>query len=83
MALGQQPKKPIATTGEPPNAPVQRGRGFLHEVMVELRKTTWPTLPEAWRLTTVVLGVIVAMAIYVGIIDAALSFLTNRFHLIK
>jgi preprotein translocase SecE subunit len=84
MALGQQPRKPMANTGDNTPAPVPRlGRGFVREVIVELNKTTWPTLPEAWRLTTVVLGVIVAMAVYVGTIDAILSFITNRFHLIK
>jgi preprotein translocase subunit SecE len=66
-----------------PPGPPQRGSGFLHEVMVELKKTTWPTLPEAWRLTTVVLGVIVAIAVYIGLIDFILTVVFNRFHLIK
>jgi preprotein translocase subunit SecE len=65
-----------------PAPPSKRGN-FLGEVLVELRKVTWPTLPEAWRLTLVVLFVIVTVAIYVGIIDFVLSSLTNRFQLIK
>ena len=73
----------MANTPETAPAPMQRGRGFLHEVMVELKKTTWPTLPEAWRLTTVVLAVIIALAVYVGAIDFILTTITNRFHLIK
>ncbi len=64
-------------------APLSRGRGFLHEVMVELKKTTWPTPAEAWRLTTVVIGVIIAVAIYIGAIDWVLSWLTKQFNLIK
>jgi len=85
MAIGQQQKakKSMATGSEKAPSAVARGRGFLHEVIVELKKTTWPTPKEAWRLTTVVIGVILAVAVYVGVIDAALSWLTNRFGLIK
>jgi len=91
MALKQQPRKMMANTGEkvpapapgPAPAPAQRGRGFLHEVMVELKKTTWPTLPEAWRLTTVVLAVVVALAVYMGLVDFLLTVVFNRLHLIK
>lgn len=56
---------------------------FLNEVMVELKKTTWPTRKEAWRLTTVVIAVVVAVSIYIGGIDYVLTALTRRFGLIK
>ena len=84
MALGQQPKMkklPAPEGGGTPN-PWVRGRSFIHEVIIELKKTTWPTLPEAWRLTTVVLGVIVIVAVYLGVIDFVLSTLTNKFGLL-
>ena len=87
MALGTQlkVKKPMATTpvNPPPPSPVGRGRGFLHEVMVELKKTTWPTPKEAWRLTSVVVGVILMVAAYIGAIDWILTWLTKHFNLIK
>jgi preprotein translocase subunit SecE len=70
-------------SGESPQAPAPRSQNFINEVIVELKKTTWPTLPEAWRLTTVVLGVIVAVAVYVGLIDFILTVLFNKMHLIK
>jgi len=73
----------MANSGETPQAPQPRSQNFINEVLVELKKTTWPTLPEAWRLTTVVLGVIVAIAVYVGLIDFILTLLFNRLHLIK
>jgi preprotein translocase subunit SecE len=63
--------------------PLARGRGFLHEVIVELKKTTWPTPREAWRLTVVVMAVVVAVAVYVGVLDYLLSTITNRLHLFK
>ncbi len=64
-------------------APWVRGRSFVHEVVVELKKTTWPTPKEAWRLTTVVIGVIVAVAVYIGTIDYVLTWLTRHYGLIK
>lgn len=63
--------------------PLGKAGVFLQEVVVELRKTTWPTPKEAWRLTVVVIGVIVLVAVYVGAIDAVLTALTKRFALIK
>ena len=75
MAVSQQ--------NDTPAVPVARGRNFPREVLSELKKVTWPTLPEAWRLTVVVLSVIVAVAIYVGAIDVVLSKLTSQFKLIK
>lgn len=60
-----------------------RGRSFFHEVLVELKKTTWPTPKEAWRLTTVVIGVIIAVAVYIGAIDYILTWLTRHYGLIK
>lgn len=72
----------MASVPDKAPASIQRGRGFLHEVMVELKKTTWPTPKEAWRLTSVVIAVVIAVALYIGVIDYALSWLTNRFHLL-
>ena len=74
----------MATTPEPTGpAPAPKRSNFLNEVLVELKKVTWPTLPEAWRLTVVVLFVIISVAIFVGAIDFVLSTLTARFHVIK
>ncbi len=64
-------------------AVIARGRSFIHEVIVELKKTTWPTPKEAWRLTVVVLMVVVAVAIYVGVIDFILTKLTVGLKLFK
>ena len=74
----------MATNPETPApAPAPRRSNFLNEVWVELKKVTWPTLPEAWRLTVVVLFVIISVAIFVGAIDFILSTLTAKYHLIK
>ncbi|NLI00790.1 MAG: preprotein translocase subunit SecE [Chthonomonadales bacterium] len=64
-------------------AGITRGRSFIHEVIVELKKTTWPTPKEAWRLTVVVLMVVVFVAVYVGVIDVVLTKVTKSLNLIK
>ena len=85
MAIGQQTRSGKAMPGNSDNAraPLARGKGFLHEVLVELQKTTWPTRKEAWRLTMVVMTAIVIVAFYVGALDFVLSWLTKRYGLIK
>ena len=75
MALNQQQKAAPAD--------LQKTRNVLQETIVELKKTTWPTKEEATRLTTVVIGVIAVMSIYMGALDAILSFIVNKFSLIK
>ena len=72
----------MASTESAPS-PMGKGKGFLNEVIVELKKTTWPTPKEAWRLTMVVMGVIIAIAIYMGAIDFVLSWATKKFNIIK
>jgi len=82
MAVGpaSQGKKALApetATNIPPKP------NFIKEVQVELKKTVWPTWPEARKLTIVVLAVIFSMAVYMGAIDFVLSTVFNRLHLIK
>jgi preprotein translocase subunit SecE len=73
----------MATTNPTTPTAMSRFGAFMHEVWVELKKTTWPTTREAWRLTVVVIGVIVAVAVYVGAIDFVLTTLTRKFQIIK
>jgi preprotein translocase subunit SecE len=51
---------------------------YFRETRGELRKVTWPTREEAWRLTLIVLAVSAAMAIFLGVIlDATFSNLVQ------
>ncbi len=43
---------------------------YLQETRAEMAKVTWPERDEALRLTGVVLAVTVAMAAFLGIVDA-------------
>ena len=86
MAIEQKSVKAGGGDMEPPvsaEQSVERTRSFIQETLVELKKSTWPTRPEATRLTTVVVGVIVGVGIYMGLLDSILTFLVNKFSLIK
>jgi preprotein translocase subunit SecE len=42
---------------------------YFKQTRAELRKVTWPARDEAIRLTAIVLGVTVAMAAFLGLLD--------------
>jgi len=42
---------------------------FYRETVGELRKVSWPSRAEAINLTTIVIVVLVAMAMFLGLID--------------
>jgi preprotein translocase subunit SecE len=44
---------------------------FIRDTSGELRRVSWPTWPEARRMTFIVIIVLVAMAIFLGIVDLA------------
>lgn len=46
---------------------------YIRETRGELRKVTWPTREESQRLTAIVLGVTIAMAIFLGLLDFIFS----------
>ncbi len=52
-----------------PNALVR----YLRETRGEIRKVTWPTREEAWRLTAIVLAVTLASAIFLWFWDTVFS----------
>lgn len=54
-----------------PNA-IQR---WYRETTGELRKVSWPTREEAWRLTKIVVLVMIAMSLVLGILDFVFSHL--------
>lgn len=48
---------------------------WWRETIGELRKVTWPTTQEAWRLTRIVLIVMAAMSFILGTLDYVFSTL--------
>lgn len=50
---------------------------WWRETIGELRKVTWPTKEEAWRMTKIVVVVVVLMAVFLGVVDFAFSELVS------
>ncbi|MGH7903440.1 MAG: preprotein translocase subunit SecE [Candidatus Dormibacteraceae bacterium] len=42
---------------------------FLRETVDELRKVVWPSGPELYRYTMVVLVTVVVLAVFIGLVD--------------
>lgn len=52
---------------------------FLKEVRLEVKKVNWPTKEETTRYTLIVVGVSVAVAIYLGGLDFLFTTFLNKF----
>jgi len=42
---------------------------YLHESMEEMKKVTWPTKKETYNYTILVIGISLAVAAFLGILD--------------
>jgi preprotein translocase subunit SecE len=56
---------------------VDKAKQFLSEARQELKKVTWPTRQQAVASTWVVLLVTFVLAIFLGLVDLALSKAIN------
>lgn len=63
-------KKSFSGRSDKQSNPVSR---YLRETRGELRKVTWPTREESWRLTLIVLGVSLVMAAFLWAFDTMFS----------
>jgi preprotein translocase subunit SecE len=50
---------------------------WWRETIGELRRVSWPTPREAWRLTVIVIIVMVAFGVFLGVMDAIFSRLVS------
>ena len=50
---------------------------WWRETVGELRKVTWPTKEEALKMTTIVIVVVLATAIFLGVVDFIFSRLVG------
>jgi preprotein translocase subunit SecE len=82
--LRRAPPVPARTTTKsrsaPPTTPSTMGRAFadrvsswLYDTRVELKKVVWPTREQAMNLTVLVIAVALAVAAFVGLVDAGLE----------
>ena len=56
---------------------VPRAGNFLGEVWSELKKVHWPTRKETYAATAVVLVITVIVAVFLGVVDFAISHLVQ------
>jgi preprotein translocase subunit SecE len=64
----------VAKKEEAAAVPQENALGrYVRETRGELRKVTWPTRDEAWRLTLIVLGVTAAFAVFLWAFDSLFS----------
>ena len=52
---------------------------YLKEVRVEMKKVNWPTRQETLKYTLIVVGISVAVAVFLGSIDFIFITFLNKF----
>jgi len=52
---------------------------FLKETKVEMKKVNWPTRKQATKYTLIVIGVSLAVAIFLGGLDFLFTTLISKF----
>jgi preprotein translocase subunit SecE len=57
---------------------MRRIQEYIKEVIQEMKKVTWPTYEELKGSTWVVITFAILMAVYVAIIDFALTWLIGK-----
>jgi preprotein translocase subunit SecE len=55
---------------------------FFLEARQELRHVNWPTRKEAVRLTAIVIGIALVLALFLGAFDYLFSFLMKNYILL-
>jgi len=65
-----RPNQKAEKKGAKQTNPVAR---YLRETRGELRKVTWPTRSESWRLTAIVIAVSTVMAVFLWFWDLIFS----------
>ena len=56
-----------------------RSSNFLAEVWAEMKKVHWPSRKETYAATLIVLVVTVIMAVFLGVVDFAVSHVVQWF----
>ncbi|GJM43352.1 MAG: hypothetical protein DHS20C21_01940 [Gemmatimonadota bacterium] len=57
---------------------IEKARKFVSDVIVEMKKVSWPTRNELRGSTMVVIVTVIIIAIFIGIVDRILSLGLER-----
>ncbi|HNT55716.1 MAG TPA: preprotein translocase subunit SecE [Anaerolineaceae bacterium] len=74
VAAKPKPVEKRASKSDKPDKP-NRIKQWWHETMGELRKVSWPTRPQAFRLTWIVVVTMLIMSAILGGLDYIFSIL--------
>ena len=55
------------------------GMAFLREAKAELKKVTWPGKTQIWYSTLIVIAFTLVVSVYLGLLDAVLTWLFRFF----
>ncbi|MEK7181253.1 MAG: preprotein translocase subunit SecE [Patescibacteria group bacterium] len=58
---------------------LERIKTYFQEVIQEFRHINWPTRQEAIRLTWVVIGISLGLALFLGVLDGIFRFALETF----
>ncbi|MEK7193974.1 MAG: preprotein translocase subunit SecE [Patescibacteria group bacterium] len=58
---------------------LDRFKSYLYESIQEFRRVNWPTRKETIRLTLIVIGLSLTVAIYLGLLDSIFVYLLEKF----
>jgi preprotein translocase subunit SecE len=56
---------------------LRKAREFVHEVVVEFKRVSWPTRREVMGSTSVVVVMVLILAVFLAAVDNALSWLVG------
>ena len=60
---------------------VQKLKLFLEESRQEFKRVNWPTWQETRRLTLIVIGLSLGLAVFLGVLDSVFSYLLQTLFL--
>ena len=52
---------------------------FIKEARIELRKVNWPTRAQTIRYTSLVIGVSIGVALFLGVLDFGFEYILRAF----
>ncbi|MCX6702550.1 MAG: preprotein translocase subunit SecE [Candidatus Wolfebacteria bacterium] len=58
---------------------INRLKAYILESRQEFRRVNWPTRQETIRLTMIVIGISLGVAVFLGILDFFFSYLLKTF----
>ena len=57
---------------------IAKGREFIADVVVEMKKVSWPSWNELKGSTTVVIVTVIILSIFIGVVDRILNLGLER-----